>query len=356
MRPPMLDKLKLEFVPAAGKIERVQQVKKKRVEGRSHAAGSEHLLASSRALRVCIVLIFFLQGARGTPVAPPSAPPVLRAGKTSRGGNCCDKAAPLDQAELTSNKTQSNVIMVTHIDPRGQRSSFFRTTLAMLQTFAKTNQADVVQLTHRLPVPCQHNLHVNFDVVFAVRDLLSVYRRVMSVDDTYVFSPHAPNVFAQIPDGKIGGVSETGYTSSNLYMNTACKHYNVDAKKCLSRRPQLPLNGGFLILSQQHKVLLHDLEQPQTLAKLKPLKGGLWLNQPFWNSRIVQYDVGVHTMGKQWAMVGTVYAKATKNEKKHACAIHMTKYVESRLGGREKVARHLMESANNGSELQCRQF
>jgi len=37
---------------------RGQQIKKKKVEGRSHAAGSVHLLACSRALRVCIAIIF----------------------------------------------------------------------------------------------------------------------------------------------------------------------------------------------------------------------------------------------------------------------------------------------------------
>ena len=52
------------------------QVKKKRVEGRSHAAISVPLLASTRALRVGIAILFFLQGVCGTPAAPPSAPPI----------------------------------------------------------------------------------------------------------------------------------------------------------------------------------------------------------------------------------------------------------------------------------------
>ncbi|EOD10338.1 hypothetical protein EMIHUDRAFT_248441 [Emiliania huxleyi CCMP1516] len=47
------------------------QVKKKSVEGRSHAAISVPLLSSKRALRVGIVILFFLQGVWGTPAAPP---------------------------------------------------------------------------------------------------------------------------------------------------------------------------------------------------------------------------------------------------------------------------------------------
>ena len=46
------------------------QVKKKLVKGRSHEAISVPLLASKCALRVGIVILFFLQGARGIPAAP----------------------------------------------------------------------------------------------------------------------------------------------------------------------------------------------------------------------------------------------------------------------------------------------
>ncbi|EOD07116.1 hypothetical protein EMIHUDRAFT_198415 [Emiliania huxleyi CCMP1516] len=63
------------------------QVKKKSVERSSHAAISVPLLSSTRALRVGIVILFFLHGVCGT---PPSPPPVNVSSPCSLtdGGSC----------------------------------------------------------------------------------------------------------------------------------------------------------------------------------------------------------------------------------------------------------------------------
>ncbi|EOD04966.1 hypothetical protein EMIHUDRAFT_220409 [Emiliania huxleyi CCMP1516] len=63
-------------------------VKKKRVEGRRHAASSVHWLASTRALRVGIVIIFFLQGVCGTPAAPLQPVSVSSPCSLTDGGLC----------------------------------------------------------------------------------------------------------------------------------------------------------------------------------------------------------------------------------------------------------------------------
>ena len=61
-------------------------VKKKSVEGRSHAAISVPLLSSKRALRVGIVILFFLQGVCGTPAAPPGNQDRTEESATARRG------------------------------------------------------------------------------------------------------------------------------------------------------------------------------------------------------------------------------------------------------------------------------
>ena len=73
--------LALLLAACRGLLLRGQQVKKKRVEVRGNAADSVHLLSSTHALRVGIVVTFLLQGACGTPavqpvnVSSPSPPP-----------------------------------------------------------------------------------------------------------------------------------------------------------------------------------------------------------------------------------------------------------------------------------------
>ena len=64
------------------------QVKKKRVEGRSHAAISVPLLSSTRALRVGIVILFCLHGVCGTPAAPLQPVNVSSPCSLTDGGSC----------------------------------------------------------------------------------------------------------------------------------------------------------------------------------------------------------------------------------------------------------------------------
>ncbi|EOD14192.1 hypothetical protein EMIHUDRAFT_470646 [Emiliania huxleyi CCMP1516] len=71
----------------SGLLLRGQQVRKKRVDGCSHAAISVPLLSSARALRVGIVLIF-LQDVCGTPAAPLQTVNVSSPCSLTDGGSC----------------------------------------------------------------------------------------------------------------------------------------------------------------------------------------------------------------------------------------------------------------------------
>ncbi|EOD41257.1 hypothetical protein EMIHUDRAFT_462061 [Emiliania huxleyi CCMP1516] len=80
--------LRLEAVLREALVGVLSSIKKKRVEGRSHAAISVPFLSGTRALRVGIVILFCLQDVCGTPPAP--LQPVIVSGPCSLtdGGSC----------------------------------------------------------------------------------------------------------------------------------------------------------------------------------------------------------------------------------------------------------------------------
>lgn len=266
-------------------------------------------------------------------------------------------------------------ILITNIDLDGSRAKFSKDTSSIVEKYARKYSADVVKLQHRMPLACEHNLHVNFDVMFAVRELLMRYERVLSMDDTIVLSPRAPSVFDLVPQSDLGVVRETGITATDRDMASGCKRYGVDVSRCLARRYELPINGGLMLLSQKHRVLIESITQPDVLKKMLPI-GGL-VNQPMWNARIVEHNVSLHRFGEEWETVGSTYMEAGRHKKKRACAVHMTRRIQqdycqdrpfimeylARLlgsvtgkdycGGRDALARHLLHAGEDGRELQC---
>eukprot|EP00930_Biecheleria_cincta_P032846 TRINITY_DN22760_c0_g3_i1.p1 TRINITY_DN22760_c0_g3~~TRINITY_DN22760_c0_g3_i1.p1 ORF type:complete len:375 (+),score=52.74 TRINITY_DN22760_c0_g3_i1:86-1210(+) len=268
-----------------------------------------------------------------------------------------------------------HAILITNIDLDGSRAEFSKDTSSIVENYAKKYSADVVKLQHRMPLACEHNLHVNFDVMFAARELLTRYERVLSMDDTIVLSPKAPSVFDLVPESKLGVVRETGITATDRDMAAGCRRYGVDVSRCLARRYELPINGGLMLLSQKHRVLIESITQPDVLKIMLPI-GGL-INQPMWNARIVEHNVSLHRFGPEWEIVGSTYMEAGRHKKRRACAIHMTRRIqqdycqdrpfimeyfvrllgsftgEDYCGGREALARHLLHAGEDGRELQC---
>lgn len=232
--------------------------------------------------------------------------------------------------KLTIDKKSENVILVTNIDLNGKRVKFGRKTLTTVEKWAEKNEADVVVMRRRMPFACEQGLHVNFDVLYAIKDLLKSYKRVISVDDTYVFSPNAPNVLNKISESNLGGVREQGNNANDKgqYLTKACEHYNVSAAACLARFEELPLNGGLMIFSQKHaETLLNDIEQPEVYKLFLPLHQQSHFNQPFWNARIAERQVPVQLLEKSWGYTGKSWYHASNQEHHDACAMHMTKYV-----------------------------
>lgn len=266
-------------------------------------------------------------------------------------------------------------ILITNIDLDGSRDKFSKDTSSIVEKYARKYSADVIKLQHRMPLACEHKLHVNFDVMFAIRELLTRYERVLSMDDTIVLSARAPSVFDLVPESKLGVVRETGITATDRDMASGCKRYGVDVSRCLARRYELPINGGLMLISQKHRVLIESITQPEVLKIMLPI-GGL-VNQPMWNARIVEHNVSLHRFGSQWELVGSTYMEAGKHKKKRACAVHMTRRIQQdycqdrpfimeylvRLlgsvtgkdycGGRNALARHLLHAGEDGRELQC---
>ena len=85
----------------------------------------------------------------------------------------------------------------------------------------------------------------------------------------------------------------------------------------------------------------------------------MWLNQPWWNTRIAKHNVSVFELPSRFNMVGTKYAHAAYEERRSVCCLHMTKHIESlRFGtfgrGREGLAAMMSAGDQTGDQMLCR--
>ena len=251
---------------------------------------------------------------------------------------------------------RNRLILTTSIGDR----SFYRHVGGMTSRYANRVLADT--LIVRTALHNASDLHANFDVLYALRYLLQMYERILTIDDTILISSKCPDLFEMVPPSALGAVYDSGERDWVKYMQISCLHYGIARSLC----PRRAVNCGLLLLSRSaHLRMLLDLDSTRhLLVSLRVVHGiGLWLNQPWWNTRIAKYNVSVFDLPARFNMVGTQYAHATDEERRSACVLHMTKYIDlPRHGlefgtfgrGREGCAAMMNAGDLAGDQMLCR--
>jgi len=306
------------------------------------ARGGRHIFVPHRTTNSSIQFVVRCCG--GVPVSPSEAAAncsLLR----SHFGNCecsghCVKEAP---GELV----RSLALLTVHIT-LGVARPLFLITRKYAERYAEQYGFDTVLITRRPNVTV--GLHVNFVVLFALRSALAVFTRVLSLDDDIMVHPTTPNVFAMVPLTHFGAVLETGFSQHHKhawrhlkhhaakYMRLACGHWanhTAYAKVC-SSAPGLPVNNGFLVLSQSHRQLLDTLNEPGERSRMTKVDmSGLGgeVTMPFWNAKLAMHITPLFHLPGSFNVVGSTFERLSLPDQVSTCIVHITSY----RGERERI-------------------
>ena len=242
---------------------------------------------------------------------------------------------------------RNRLILTTRIGDR----SFYRHVEGMTSRYADRVHADT--LIVRTTLHNASDLHINFDVLYALRSLLQTYERILTIDDTILIGSKCPDLFEMVPPSALGAVYDGGKRDWVKYMHISCLHYGIAPSLC----PRRAVNCGLLLLSRSaHLRMLLDLDSTRhLLVSLHHVAGrkrvGVWHNQPWWNTRIAKYNVSVLDLPARFNMVGTQYAHATDEERRSACVLHMTKYIDTLTFGTFGRGRGGLAAMMNAGDL-----
>lgn len=257
---------------------------------------------------------------------------------------------------------KERLILVTHVDLTGNRGKFYAYIGPHVAAYARKCDADLVVSRNRTSK--YQDIHVNFDKMFTLRAHLAYYRRVLAIDDTTFISPNCPDLFSMVPESHVGAVREArndvGGRDWSKYMTETCRAYGCSTKEYMRRKEELPINSGLLLVTRGAKadMLFDGIDGLAQNGTLRPLRTTVWVDQPLYNSRILQHGIPVQDLGIAFNLVGSVYLRQdAMGARRAACIVHLTKFVTHfRSGdgkGREGLAKHLANAATNGSELLC---
>lgn len=128
-------------------------------------------------------------------------------------------------------------------------------------------------------------------------DLLKIYDRLIYFDNTVVVNPRCPDLFALVPEDKVGAIYETRFgvkwiNELSGLMAEAFNYYGVPP--CADF-----FNSGVMVISECHRLMFTLPEAP-----VKRFRG--WFDQPLLNAMCRKHGFEVHDLGVRFNYLGNL--------------------------------------------------
>ena len=140
-----------------------------------------------------------------------------------------------------------------------------------------------------------HRAAAQYCKLFMLRQLLTDFARVVSVDDSYVLATDAPNIFEVVSEGKLGVFQEAKRAGFNFHPSPLQKMGDLQVPIGLVHI-EYAFNTGFLVVGQAHKQLL----QLPNSTWLRAHLGAFPTDQEYFNYAAFVAKTALQPLSDRW--------------------------------------------------------